>query len=115
MKYWARAFALVFLPFAGTAAHIDYLRDVKPFLAENCYKCHGASQQKGGLRMDTAAAARKGGDAGALFEPGKAEGSLLLKVLKGTHDDIARMPYKKPPLSEAQIGLITQWVDEGAK
>jgi hypothetical protein len=97
-----------------SAAPVDYVRTIKPLFAENCYKCHGASQQKGGLRMDTAAAAKKGGDAGGLFEPGKAEGSLLLKVLTGTHEDIARMPYKKPPLSEAQVALVKRWVNEGA-
>src|SRR5678815_5602019 len=88
------------------AAPVDYVREIKPLLAENCYKCHGASQQKGGLRMDTAASAKKGGDAGALFQPGKAKESLLLKVISGKHADIARMPYKKPPLSEAQIALL---------
>src|SRR5215212_10024535 len=94
-----------------SAAPIDYVREIKPILAENCYRCHGASQQKGGLRMDTAATAKKGGDAGALFEPGKAEGSLLVKVITGKHEDIARMPYKKPPLSETQIALLKQWVE----
>jgi hypothetical protein len=97
-----------------SAAPIDYGREIKPILAENCYKCHGASQQKGGLRMDTAASAKKGGDAGPLFEPGKADASLFLKVITGKHDDIARMPYKKPPLSETQIALLKRWVDEGA-
>src|SRR4051794_32532959 len=96
------------------AAPVDYVREIKPILAENCYKCHGASQQKGGLRMDTAASAKKGGDAGAMFQPGNAKESLLLKVITGKHEDIARMPYKKPPLSEVQIALLQRWVDEGA-
>ncbi|HUR46603.1 MAG TPA: DUF1549 domain-containing protein, partial [Candidatus Saccharimonadales bacterium] len=95
------------------AASVDYTTQIKPILAENCYKCHGASQQKGGLRMDTAVAAKKGGDAGPLFEPGKGDSSLLLKVLLGKHEDIARMPYKKPPLSDSRIKLLKQWVDEG--
>ncbi|MBK8002030.1 MAG: hypothetical protein IPK15_25875 [Verrucomicrobia bacterium] len=38
----------------GRGAANDYLREVKPMLAEHCYRCHGASQQKGGLRLDTA-------------------------------------------------------------
>lgn len=97
-----------------SAGPVDYTREIKPIFAENCYKCHGASQQKGGLRMDTAGVARKGGDAGVLYEPGKGEGSLLLQVLKGTHEDISRMPYKKPALSESQIALVKKWVDEGA-
>ena len=102
---------------AGTASAVpvDYVREVKPLLTESCSPCHGASQQKGGLRLDTAANARKGGDAGPTFTPGKSAGSLLIQAVRGTHADIARMPYKKPPLASAQITLLTQWIDQGGK
>lgn len=98
-----------------TAAPVDYLREIKPIFAENCYRCHGASQQKGELRMDTAAFALKGGETGPAFTPGKSAESLIVQAIKGTHEDISRMPYKKPPLSDAQIHLIARWIDEGAK
>ncbi len=42
----------------------DYVRDVKPLLAKHCYACHGALKQKSGLRLDTVALMRKGGDSG---------------------------------------------------
>lgn len=96
------------------APPVDYLREVKPIFAENCYRCHGAAQQKSGLRLDTAASARKGGQTGAALQPGKSADSLLLQAIKGTHPDISRMPYKKPPLSAHQISLIEQWIDQGA-
>jgi hypothetical protein len=97
------------------AAPVDYLREVKPVLAEHCYRCHGASQQKGELRVDTAVLLAKGGDNGAGFVVGKSAESLLLQALNGTHDDISQMPYKKPPLAATQIELIARWIDEGAK
>src|SRR5436190_2872116 len=96
-----RAFILVLAliqPIGLSAKAIDYLSEVKPIFAENCYRCHGAAQQKSGFRMDTAALALKGGKTGPAFEPGKSENSLLIQAIKGTHADIARMPYKKPPL-----------------
>src|SRR3954452_11823341 len=96
------------------AATVDYTRDVKPLLTEHCYRCHGASQQKGGLRLDTAALGLKGGDAGPAFKPGKPAESLAVQVIKGLHADIPRMPYKKPPLSEAQVQMIESWVAQGA-
>ena len=96
------------------AAPVDYVKDVKPVLAQHCYRCHGSSQQKSGLRADTAAFLREGGDSGPAFVAGKADDSLLLKTVLGTHDDIARMPYKKPPLSDAQIAVLRAWVDQGA-
>src|SRR5262249_30748572 len=47
---------------AGDPATIDYARDVKPILAKHCVSCHGATKPRGGLRLDTAAAALKGGN-----------------------------------------------------
>src|SRR5436190_19506577 len=94
-------------------AAVDYVREVKPVLAEHCYRCHGASQQKSGLRLDTAAFAAKGGDNGPAFKPGNPSQSIMIQVLKGAHADVARMPYKKPPLPDSQIALIEKWIAEG--
>jgi hypothetical protein len=65
--------------------------------------------------MDTVAFMLKGGDNGSALKAGKSSESLLVQLIKGTHADIARMPYKKEPLSDAQIALIEQWIDQGAK
>jgi len=99
---------------SASCATPDYLRDIKPVLAEHCYRCHGASQQKGGMRLDTAAFALKGGEHGPVIQPGRSAESLLVQVLKGTHDSLSRMPYKKPALSEEQIALIARWIGAGA-
>ena len=56
----------------------DYLRQVKPVLAEKCFACHGALQQKGGLRLDTAQFVRDGGESGPAIVPGKGGDSLLI-------------------------------------
>src|SRR3954469_8171462 len=98
-----------------SAAPVDYVQEVKPLLTEQCYRCHGASQQKSGLRMDTVTFALKGGENGPALKPGKSADSLIVKLLKGTHPDLARMPYKKPALSEAQIALLERWIEEGGK
>src|SRR3989441_3085483 len=105
-------FALVGL--AGNAAPVDYVREVKPLLVERCYKCHGASQQKGKLRLDTAASALQGGESGPALKRGGSAESLIVQAIKGIHPEISRMPYKKPPLSDAQITLIEQWIDQAA-
>src|SRR5688572_8842186 len=107
-------FILVLAASATFAAAVDYVREVKPIFAEHCYRCHGASQQKGELRMDTAALALKGGENGPAFKAGKSAESLIVQAVKGEHDSISRMPYKKPPLSDEQIALIAKWIDEGA-
>ena len=94
---------------------VEYLREIKPIFSEHCYRCHGASQQKGDLRLDTAAFAAKGGESGPAFQAGRGADSLMIQALKGTHDSISQMPYKKPPLGDSQIALIEKWIDEGAK
>ncbi len=65
------------------AGSVDYLRDVKPILAKHCASCHGAAKPKGGLRLDTAAAALAGGDNGPAVVPGKGDESLLLDAVTG--------------------------------
>jgi hypothetical protein len=93
---------------------VDYVKEVKPVLADHCYSCHGANMQKGGLRLDTAAFAMKGGDSGTNIIIGKGADSLMVKVLLGTAADIHRMPFKKPPLPDENIALVSRWIDEGA-
>ena len=100
---------------AQCSAAVDYLREVKPLLTEHCYKCHGASQQKSELRLDTAALALKGGENGSAFKPGDSAKSLMIQTVKGAHASIVQMPYKKPALTSAQIDLLARWIDEGAK
>ena len=97
------------------AAAVDYATEVRPIFAQHCYQCHGATQPKHGLRLDTAAFALSGGKSGPAIQPGKSSDSLLVQVISGAHKDITRMPYQKPPLSDAQIALVRQWIDEGAK
>ena len=72
----------------SASAAVDYLKEVKPILAENCYRCHGGSQQKAGLRLDTVTSARKGGETGAAVKPGSSKESLVISVVNGTHDTI---------------------------
>src|SRR3954471_6332484 len=124
MKFQATLVLLVAAGFAAEspfgrasarAAEPDYLRDVKPILSEHCYRCHGASQQKGGLRLDTAGLAKKGGDAGPALVAGGSSDSLIVQVIKGTHRDIPRMPYKKPALGAQQIALVESWIAAGAR
>ena len=113
MKYWI-TLLLLLVPPALRGASPDYLNEVKPILVEHCYRCHGASQQKGGLRLDTADAAKKGGNTGPGWVSSKSAESLIVQAVKGLHPDIPRMPYKKPPLSTAQISVIEQWITAGA-
>jgi hypothetical protein len=115
---WLPGFLACFWTSASSvlaADPVDYLRDVKPILSQHCYSCHGPQKQKSGLRLDTAAAARKGGNSGPAILPGKSEESLLIKAVTGSNENLPRMPFEKPALSGSQIGLLKTWIDQGAK
>ena len=61
------------------AASADFFeKKIRPVLIEHCYKCHSADAKKlkGGLRLDTRAATRKGGDSGPAIVPGDLAKSL---------------------------------------
>jgi len=97
------------------AVEVDYLKQVKPLLAARCFACHGALKQEAGLRLDTAAAIRSGGDAGPAVAPGNAAASLLLhRVTTRSLDE--RMPPEGEgaPLKAEELALLTGWIAGGA-
>jgi hypothetical protein len=91
-----------------------YTREIKPVLARRCVSCHGALKQKGGLRLDTAAAIVRGGDAGPAAEPGIAADSLLVERVTAV-DTSLRMPPEGEPLKPTELLAIRSWIDAGAK
>ena len=92
---------------------VDYSRDIKPILKERCFACHGALKQKAGLRLDSAAMMRRGGDGGPAVVAGKVAGSLLVERIT-SKDDALRMPAEGKPLTAEQIALIKAWIEQGA-
>jgi hypothetical protein len=101
-------------PVRAEEGPVDYLRDIKPFLHERCYACHGALQQNAELRLDTAAAIVRGGESGPAIVPGKSGQSLVIEAVTG---DVAvwRMPPEGEPLTTKQIALLRHWIDQGAR
>jgi hypothetical protein len=93
----------------------DYLRAVKPILTARCFACHGALQQKGGLRLDTVALMKTGGDRGPVIVPGSSATSVLVDHISGAKG-ARRMPPSSEgePLKEAEIALIKKWIEQGA-
>jgi hypothetical protein len=93
---------------------VDYLGEIKPILSKRCYPCHGALKHKAGLRLDTAALMKKGGDSGPAVVAGKSDESLIIDAVTGR--DGWRMPPESEgsPLSNSEIAKLEAWVDQGA-
>src|SRR5690242_14946776 len=91
---------------------LDFDRDVRPILSDNCFACHGPDDKRrmANLRLDTE------DGIGKVVSPADAAKSRLWMRISAA-DRASRMP---PPqagttLTETQIGLIRKWIDQGAR
>jgi cytochrome c len=93
-----------------------YVTKVKPIFDANCARCHGGTNHRGGLNIDTRAGLLKGGHDGPVIVPDDPANSLLIKLIRheGPADDPKPMPPNKPPISDTDIAIVTQWVKAGA-
>jgi len=105
------------LPPVSDAKDVTYDKNIKPIFEKSCFKCHGSEKQKGKLRVDSLAAALKGGQDGKVVEPGNSAKSMLVHNVAriGDEDDWMPPTDKGEPLTKAQVGLIRAWIDQGAK
>ena len=99
---------------AAEPTKVDYARQIKPLLSQHCVSCHGEKQARAKLRLDTAEAALKGGKHGPVIVPGRGAESAIVLALRGEGSG-EQMPLNRPPLSDAEIAMIQQWVDQGAR
>ena len=85
---------------------------IRPVLVEHCYQCHSASSKtvQGGLRLDSAATVRSGGDTGPAVVPGNVDESLLLAAIN--YDSFEMPPNKKLP--PKVIADFKKWILRGA-
>lgn len=67
---------------------------------------------EGGLRLDTRAAMTTGGQTGPAIVPGDPDKSLLIQVVRRTHDEIAMPPDEH--LDKDEIDSLVRWVQAGA-
>ncbi len=97
---------------------LEYLRDIRPLLAANCFTCHGMDDKKrqAGLRLDTPEGAyAKSLEGDTPIKPGKPLSSeVYLRI-------VARTGAKMPPdgsgkrLSPDNIATLKRWIEEGGK
>jgi uncharacterized membrane protein/mono/diheme cytochrome c family protein len=94
---------------------VAYTDIIQPLLQTKCYSCHGASKQKGKLRMDQADLLMKGGKEGVVIEAGKADESEMIKrILMEKANEHHMPPKEKPQLTEKEIALLHWWIASGA-
>ncbi|MFO1007862.1 MAG: c-type cytochrome domain-containing protein [Planctomycetaceae bacterium] len=101
----------------NAADRVDFNRDIRPILSENCLSCHGPDSQKrhAGLRLDTNDQTMWKGESGEIaIVPGSPDKSEVIRRITTT-DAATVMP---PPesgkkLTPKQIETLQQWISEG--
>ena len=98
-----------------TASQLEFFeKEVRPVLADHCYKCHGPKKQKSSLRLDSREFILKGGEFGPVVVPGKPEMSrLILAINHAKAKDVEAMPSADEKIPDKAIAALTEWVRQG--
>ena len=97
---------------------IQFNRDIRPILSDSCFQCHGPDEAKrqGGLRLDQAEAALRGGESGPAIVPGDPLASEIRKRILTTDPDLKMPPASSgKTISPEQLATLDQWIREGAE
>ncbi len=92
---------------------IQFNRDIRPILSDNCFYCHGPDKnhREADLRLDDPAAALKAG----VIKPGMpAESELVARIRSADKDEVMPPPHANKKLTEAQKELLVRWIGQGA-
>ena len=96
---------------------VDFNRDVRPILSENCFACHGADKNnlKGKRRLDSLeGATEEQNDIRAIIPGDPNNSDLWIRVISS--DEEERMPPldSHKSLSSLQKETLKRWIAEGA-
>ena len=104
-------------PTAAAGRTVDFAREVRPLLSQNCFSCHGPDEasRQAGLRLDVPEGpfADRGRYGGPAVVAGDSAASLLVHRVSAD-DARVRMPRGGEALDESEIETLSLWIDQGA-
>ncbi|MFM7137130.1 MAG: c-type cytochrome domain-containing protein, partial [Planctomycetota bacterium] len=91
---------------AAAEATIDFNRDIRPILSDNCFACHGpdAGNRKADLRLDLRDAAI---ETGAIVPGAAADSGLVERIRSTDPDEVMPPPASPPPLPSSPPSLLS--------
>ena len=105
---------------SAAAPNLEFNRDIRRILSENCFQCHGPDAGGGkpgkkALRLDLAEAAYAQKNGTAAIKPGHPEQSEVVRRIQSTDpDDRMPPPDSGKSLSAADRATLTEWIRQGA-
>lgn len=118
--YWSRAtlivagYWLLSVSLLQAADKLEYNRDIRPILAENCFSCHGpdSAARKADLRLDKRDMAIES----KVLIPGKPQDSeLVVRILSSDPEEQMPPAKSKKVLTAEQKEKLQRWIAEGAE
>jgi hypothetical protein len=104
---------------ASAAGKVEFNRDVRPILSENCFACHGfdPKHREADLRLDTFEGATEDRDGSRGIVPGDlSKSDVWQRIISEDKDEVMPPPKShKPPLSPKQREILKTWIEQGAK
>src|SRR5438132_12187451 len=79
---------------------VDFAKQIRPILEQNCVKCHGPEKEKAKMRRDSKEAAMKGGKDGVIIVAGEADNRQRERQKALPKGDRDIMPHEGEPATE---------------
>lgn len=112
-----RLFFIIALSLPVVVSAVDFSREIRPILSDNCFFCHGPDEKKreAGLRLDDEASAKKDNEGVIAVIPGNPEKSALIqRILSTDPDEVMPPPKQHKTIPTAQVALLKEWIKQGA-
>ncbi|MDE0571234.1 MAG: PSD1 and planctomycete cytochrome C domain-containing protein [Verrucomicrobiales bacterium] len=112
MKRFLLIIPFSFLLFDVIAEQIDFNRDVRPILSQNCYVCHGPDKahRKAKLRLDIEEGSRE-----VVAISNASQSELIARITSKDPEEVMPTIKSGKALTSDEIDILTKWVRSGAK
>ncbi|HBJ84815.1 MAG TPA: hypothetical protein DDZ88_13275 [Verrucomicrobiales bacterium] len=94
---------------------VDFVKQVKPILADRCVECHNSETIFGELNLQSRELAFRKRKLAPAIVPGEPEKSMLYLALTLPPKDKKAMPATGHRIPKDEVSIIRQWIKEGAK
>jgi len=102
----------------SAATKLDFNRDIRPILSDNCFACHGfdAKKRKADLRLDVPEGAFEVKDGVQAVKPGDVKASSIIERMLSTDpDEVMPPPDSHKKITPKQLETLKLWISQGAE